>query len=98
MVLKVLHTPGHTPKSIVYAVSDDSRAGVPWLVLTGDTLFIDDVGRPDLAGPQGASELFDSLQSRLLKLDSWVEVYPAHVAGSPCGAGHELKDKLDYRL
>lgn len=91
VVLKVIHTPGHTPESIVFAVSDDSRSEDPWLVLTGDTLFIDDVGRPDLAGPQGASELFDSLQARLMPLESWVEVYPAHVAGSPCGRAMNLK-------
>lgn len=91
VTLKVIHTPGHTPESVVYAVSDNSRSETPWLVLTGDTLFIDDVGRPDLAGTQGASELFDSLQTHLLHLDSCVEVYPAHVAGSPCGRAMNLK-------
>lgn len=91
VVIQVIHTPGHTPESVVYAVSDTTRSETPWLVMTGDTLFIDDVGRPDLAGPQGASELFDSLQNNLLHLDSSVEVYPAHVAGSPCGRAMNLK-------
>lgn len=89
--LRVIHTPGHTPESIVLAVSDSTRSAEPWLALTGDTLFIDDVGRPDLAGPQGAAELYDSFQSKLLKLDSSIEVYPAHVAGSLCGRAMNLK-------
>ncbi len=91
VLLHILHTPGHTPESIVIMVSDTSRSSEPWLALTGDTIFIDDVGRPDLAGPDGASEMFDSLRAKLLKLDSAVEVYPAHVAGSPCGRAMNLK-------
>ncbi len=91
VILKIIHSPGHTPESIVIAVSDTLRSDSPWLALTGDTLFIDDVGRPDLAGPGGAAELFDTLQTKLLKLDSAVEVYPAHVAGSPCGRAMNLK-------
>ncbi len=91
ILLRVLHTPGHTPESIVLAVSDSTRSVEPWLILTGDTLFIDDVGRPDLAGPQGAQELFDSFQNKLAPLDPAVEVYPAHVAGSLCGRAMNLK-------
>lgn len=91
VLLKVLHTPGHTPESIVLAVSDSTRSSEPWLMLTGDTLFIDDVGRPDLAGPQGASDMFDSFQSKILGLDGSIEVYPAHVAGSLCGRAMNLK-------
>lgn len=91
--LKVIHTPGHRPEHISLAVSDTSRGDDPWLVLTGDSLFIGDVARPDLAvpGAEGASVLYDSLFNRLLTLDDGVEVYPAHVAGSLCGRGMNPK-------
>lgn len=87
--LRVMHTPGHRPEHIALAVSDTSRCDDPWLVLTGDSLFIDDVARPDLAmpGEEGAGALYESIFDRLLKLDDGVEVYPAHVAGSLCGRG-----------
>jgi len=82
--LHVIHTPGHRPEHIALAVSDTSRSSDPWLVLTGDSLFIGDIARPDLAlsGEEGASELYDSIFNRLFQLDDGVEVYPAHVAGS----------------
>jgi hydroxyacylglutathione hydrolase len=91
--LHVIHTPGHRPEHISLAVSDTSRSTDPWLVLTGDSLFIGDVARPDLAvpGEEGASVLYDSIFNRLLKLDDGVEVYPAHVAGSLCGRGMSSK-------
>ena len=91
--LRVIHTPGHRPEHIALAVSDTSRSDDPWLVLTGDSLFIGDVARPDLAvpGEEGASVLYDSIFNRLLKLDDGVEVYPAHVAGSLCGRGMSAK-------
>ena len=91
--LRVMHTPGHRPEHIALAVSDTSRSTDPWLVLTGDSLFIGDVARPDLAvpGEEGASVLYDSIFNRLLKLDDGVEVYPAHVAGSLCGRGMSSK-------
>ena len=91
--LRVIHTPGHRPEHIALAVSDTSRSADPWLVLTGDSLFIGDVARPDLAvpGEEGASVLYDSIFNRLLKLDDGVEVYPAHVAGSLCGRGMSAK-------
>ncbi len=91
--LRVIHTPGHRPEHIALAVSDTSRCDDPWLVLTGDSLFIGDVARPDLAvqGEQGADALYDSLFNRLLQLEDGVEVYPAHVAGSLCGRGMNLK-------
>ena len=91
--LRVIHTPGHRPEHIALAVSDTSRSEDPWLVLTGDSLFIGDVARPDLAiaGEEGASELYDSIFDRLLKLEDGVEVYPAHVAGSLCGRGMNPK-------
>ncbi len=90
--LRVLHTPGHRPEHCCFAVSDRSRGDEPWLVLTGDSLFVGDAGRPDLAvaAVDGARGLFHSLR-RLLELADGVEVYPGHVAGSLCGAGMSSK-------
>lgn len=91
--LRVLHTPGHRPEHIALAVTDTTRADEPWLVLTGDSLFVGDVGRPDLAiePKEGAAQLFESLRDKLLKLDDGVEVYPGHVAGSLCGKSMSAK-------
>ncbi|GAC1328795.1 MAG: MBL fold metallo-hydrolase [Chloroflexota bacterium] len=88
--LRVVHTPGHSPDSISLLVGDRVRADDPWFVLTGDTLFVGDAGRPDLTEPEGdpgmaASQLYDSLFDRLLRLRDDLEVYPAHFAGSSCG-------------
>ncbi|HEX5081253.1 MAG TPA: rhodanese-like domain-containing protein [Blastocatellia bacterium] len=89
--LRVLETPGHTPESISILVASPADPDTPMKVLTGDTLFIGDVGRPDLAGSKGytaeqmAGMLYDSLHNKLLTLDDKVEVYPAHGAGSLCG-------------
>ncbi len=90
--LKALETPGHTPESISLLVFDlDRSESEPYAVLTGDTLFIGDVGRPDLRAALGWSAtdlgalLFDSLQSKLLPLPDASFVYPAHGAGSLCG-------------
>jgi hydroxyacylglutathione hydrolase len=85
--VRVMHTPGHRPEHIALAVSDTSRGDDPWLVLTGDSLFVGDLARPDLAIPglEGADALYESIFGRLLKLDEGVEVYPSHVAGSLCG-------------
>jgi hydroxyacylglutathione hydrolase len=89
--LRILETPGHTPESISILVTDRAVSMVPRMVLTGDTLFIGDVGRPDLAGSRGfsagemAGMLHDSLHGKLLTLPDEVEVYPAHGAGSLCG-------------
>ena len=86
--IRALATPGHTPESISWLLVDD---GQPVKVLTGDTLFIGDVGRPDLAGTRGftsqqmAGMLYDSLHGKLLALPDDVEVWPAHGAGSACG-------------
>lgn len=87
--VRVLHTPGHTPESISLLVTDLRRGDAPWFVLTGDSLFVGAVGRPDLAGRerQYAATLYDSLQSKLLSLPDEIEVFPAHQAGSACGAG-----------
>jgi len=89
--LKILETPGHTPEGISILVEDAENAGEPKKILTGDTLFIGDVGRPDLAGgagftaPQMAEMLYVSLHEKLLTLADETEVYPAHGAGSLCG-------------
>lgn len=83
VTLEVLHTPGHSPDSICLLVRDPDDADPPKL-LTGDTLFVGDVGRPDLHGAGGAAQLYDSL-ARLLALDAATEVYPGHLAGSLCG-------------
>lgn len=92
VVLRTIHTPGHRPEHCAFAVVDRGRGDKPWLVLTGDSLFVGDVARPDLAvGPaEGADGLFHSLQ-RLAKLGDGVEVYPGHVAGSLCGAAMSSK-------
>jgi glyoxylase-like metal-dependent hydrolase (beta-lactamase superfamily II)/rhodanese-related sulfurtransferase len=90
--LEVLHTPGHTPESICLVVREHAGdTGVPYGVLTGDTLFIGDVGRPDLLTAPGRSAeemaraLYRSLRERLLTLPDATTVYPAHGAGSACG-------------
>lgn len=81
--IKVLHTPGHTQDSVCYLVTDTARSREPWFVLTGDTLFVGDTGRPDLDGDAGL--LYDSIFNKLLTLNDSVEIYPAHYAGSVCG-------------
>jgi hydroxyacylglutathione hydrolase len=92
VVIRTLHAPGHRPEHCVFVVIDRSRANEPWLVLTGDSLFVGDVARPDLAveALDGAEELFVSLR-RLVELDDGVEVFPGHVAGSLCGAAMSSK-------
>jgi hydroxyacylglutathione hydrolase len=87
--IRVLETPGHTPESICLVVTDKEKSISPWAVLTGDTLFIGDVGRPDLSPrhtpAQLAGLLYDSLHTKVLTLPDNVLVYPAHGAGSLCG-------------
>ena len=87
--IEVLHTPGHTLDSICLLVSDTRRGEAPWFVITGDTLFVGAVGRPDLAGQETemAGVLYDSLRARLLTLPDELEIFPGHQAGSACGAG-----------
>ena len=86
--VKVIHTPGHTLDSICLAVSDNRRSNVAWFILTGDTLFVGSIGRPDLAGREKEMPvmLFDSLHRKLLTYPDVTEIYPAHQAGSVCGA------------
>jgi hydroxyacylglutathione hydrolase len=92
--LQVLHTPGHTPESICLLGTDTARSEQPWFLLSGDTLFPGDVGRPDLLlddadaqerTREQAGKLYDSLFDRLLALDDIVELYPGHFGGSACG-------------
>src|SRR5437764_1191488 len=87
--ISVLETPGHTPESICLVVTDAEKSSAPRAVLTGDTLFIGDVGRPDLSPrhtpAQLAGLLYDSLHTKLMTLPDSVLVYPAHGAGSLCG-------------
>jgi glyoxylase-like metal-dependent hydrolase (beta-lactamase superfamily II)/rhodanese-related sulfurtransferase len=86
VVLRAIHTPGHRPEHTCLAVADRTRSDEPWLVLTGDSLFVGDTGRPDLAvgAKEGAEGLFHSLR-RLLELPDGVEVFPGHISGSLCG-------------
>jgi glyoxylase-like metal-dependent hydrolase (beta-lactamase superfamily II)/rhodanese-related sulfurtransferase len=87
--IRALETPGHTPESVCLVITDTSKSAEPCAVLTGDTLFIGDVGRPDLSRThsprQLAGLLYDSLHQKLLTLSDMVMVYPAHGAGSLCG-------------
>jgi len=92
VTLGVIHSPGHRPEHCCLTVVDNSRGDEPWLVLTGDSLFVGDAARPDLAvaAHEGAEGLFHSLH-RLLELDDGVEVFPGHVAGSLCGKSMSSK-------
>jgi hydroxyacylglutathione hydrolase len=87
--IEALATPGHTPESVCLLVTDQEQSQQPWAVLTGDTLFVGDVGRPDLSpahtSAQLAGMLYDSLHQKLMTLPDDVLVYPAHGAGSLCG-------------
>src|SRR5258706_10939074 len=89
MRIAALETPGHTQESMCLVIVDEEKSAAPWAVLTGDTLFLGDVGRPDLSGryspAQLAEMLYDSLHGKLLTLPDDVLVYPAHGAGSMCG-------------
>ncbi len=93
--LEILHTPGHTPHSLSILVADLVRSPEPWLILTGDLLFVGDIGRPDLVGEAVLEEqianLYQSLFEKLGALPDHLEVYPAHGAGSLCGKGMSPK-------
>ncbi|MFC7347579.1 rhodanese-like domain-containing protein [Chryseobacterium zhengzhouense] len=97
--IKALHTPGHTMESTTYLLIDDN--GVETAIFTGDTLFLGDVGRPDLAQKEGsvtqedlAGILYESLQTKIMPLDDSITVYPAHGAGSACGKNMQ-KETVD---
>jgi len=101
MELRVLETPGHTPEHIAYVVVDKSRGPDPVGVFCGDTIFVGDVGRPDLfpdIATDLAGKLYDSLHGKLLKLPDYAEIYPAHGAGSLCGRamGAKRRSTIGY--
>lgn len=87
--LRILHTPGHTPESITLLVTDTTRSDQPWLALTGDTLFVGDMGRPDLVGAEAAnglaSDMYHTINQKILPLNDGLLIYPGHGAGSLCG-------------
>ena len=86
ITITALATPGHRPEHMAYLIADGSRGEEPWLVVTGDSLFVGDLARPDLAvePEEGARELHTSMR-RLLELDDFAEVWPGHIGGSLCG-------------
>lgn len=99
ITIKVLHTPGHTMESTTYLLRDEN--GKDYAIFSGDTLFLGDVGRPDLAQKSGemtkedlAGFLFDSLRQKIMPLADDVTVYPAHGAGSACGK-NMMKETVD---
>jgi glyoxylase-like metal-dependent hydrolase (beta-lactamase superfamily II) len=93
--LQVIHTPGHTPEHVCFLVTDHGRAAEPWFVLTGDSLLVGDVGRPDLligdhavdilTEPERVATQYHSINTRLFTLPEHLEVYPNHYGGSTCG-------------
>jgi glyoxylase-like metal-dependent hydrolase (beta-lactamase superfamily II)/rhodanese-related sulfurtransferase len=87
--LKVIHTPGHTPESITLLLTDTTRSDQPWIALTGDTLFVGDMGRPDLVGAEAASglasDMYHTINEKILPLSDSLLIYPGHGAGSLCG-------------
>jgi glyoxylase-like metal-dependent hydrolase (beta-lactamase superfamily II)/rhodanese-related sulfurtransferase len=94
LIVRALHTPGHRPEHAAFALVDTARGEEPWAILCGDTLFVGDIARPDLAvdKEEGARAIFHSLHERLLTLPDTCEVWPAHLGGSLCGgAGMDLK-------
>src|SRR3954452_12638927 len=92
--IEAMHTPGHRPEHTSFLLRDSRRSGDPWAVLTGDSLFVGDVARPDLAIEKraGAAGIFRSLHERLLALPNDVEVWPGHLGGSACGSS-----RLDHK-
>ena len=94
LVVRALHTPGHRPEHTAFALVDTARSGDPWAVLTGDSLFVGDIARPDLAvdEEEGARSIFRSLNEKLMSLPDTTEVWPGHLGGSLCGGpGMDLK-------
>jgi hydroxyacylglutathione hydrolase len=87
LIVRAIHTPGHRPEHTAFALTDTARGEEPWAVLTGDSLFVGDVARPDLAidKEEGARGVFRSLHERLLSLPPETELWPGHLGGSLCG-------------
>jgi hydroxyacylglutathione hydrolase len=105
--IETVHTPGHTPEHVCYLVTDRGRAEEPWFVLTGDSLFVGDVGRPDLLVGDQALDVMDpaerarrqyrSIRDRLFTLPDTVEVYPNHYGVSACG-GVNMSGKVSSTI
>ncbi len=101
-LVTVRHTPGHTPEHVSYLVAEKDHPDTPWGVLTGDSLFVNSAGRPDLLGSSETEELtqklFKTLREFYLALPDSVMIYPAHGHGSPCGAdiGDRLESTIGY--
>lgn len=105
--IQAMHTPGHTPESTSYVVTDRARSEDPWFVLTGDALFVGDVGRPDLlVGDQAVDVMdeatrartqFESIGRKLFGLPDHVEVFPTHYGGSTCG-GVNMSGKVSSTI
>lgn len=94
VTVRAIHTPGHRPEHTAFALIDRSRGEAPWAALTGDSLFVGDIARPDLAvdKDEGARDIFRSLHHRLLDLPDSCEVWPGHLGGSLCGGpGMDMK-------
>jgi hydroxyacylglutathione hydrolase len=94
ITVRAIHTPGHRPEHSAFALIDSDRSSEPWAVLTGDSLFVGDIARPDLAvdKTEGARGIFHSLTDKLLSLPDTCEVWPGHLGGSMCGGpGMDLK-------
>jgi len=99
--IEAVHTPGHRPEHTSLLLRDRGRGGEPWALLTGDSLFVGDVARPDLAiePREGAREIFASLHDRLFSLPDSVEVWPGHLGGSSCGSAgidHKASSTIGY--
>jgi hydroxyacylglutathione hydrolase len=97
--VRAIHTPGHRPEHTAFALADTARGDEPWAVLTGDSLFVGDVARPDLAvePEEGARELFRALTTGLLALPAETEVWPGHLGGSMCG-GPGMDQKISSTI
>jgi hydroxyacylglutathione hydrolase len=99
-IITVKHTPGHTPEHISFLLAEKEHAEMPWGVLTGDSLFVNSAGRPDLLGEGETAKLakqqFHTLRDFYLKLPDSVIIYPSHGSGSPCGA--EIGDRLSSTI
>jgi hydroxyacylglutathione hydrolase len=94
VTVRALHTPGHRPEHTAFALIDRNRGDEPWAVLSGDSLFVGDIARPDLAidKADGARGIFQSLHEKLLAMPGHVEVWPGHLGGSLCGGpGMDMK-------
>jgi hydroxyacylglutathione hydrolase len=94
VLIRAIHTPGHRPEHTSFALIDTARSEEPWAVLSGDSLFVGDIARPDLAVEKedGARAIYHSLHEKLLTLPDTVELWPAHLGGSMCGGpGMDLK-------